>query len=126
MKVHFKFSRGIDGKIYHKGAHDLDDKLADHWFFKALVKQGDVKVLGAEAAKPSAGLPASPEKALPAAPPATDAQTSKGESDASDDQDDSPDASDSSDEAPKALKAAPAVKPNTSKPSAPQSQRRGA
>lgn len=44
MKVYFKFPRGIEGKDYPKGEHELSDSLKDHWFFKALVACGDLEV----------------------------------------------------------------------------------
>jgi hypothetical protein len=46
MKVKFNHPRGIDGKTYEAGQeHELHDSTADHWYFKALVKNGDAHVV---------------------------------------------------------------------------------
>ena len=53
MKVLFKYSRIIERKAYVKGEYELPDALADNWYFKALVKDGDVVIIpNAEPAPP--------------------------------------------------------------------------
>lgn len=54
MKAKFKHPKKIDGQFYGKGEHTLPDAHADHWFVKALIKSGDIVVLGeAKAQAPS-------------------------------------------------------------------------
>jgi hypothetical protein len=45
MLVQFNVPRGIDQINYRVGVHTLDDSLADHPYFKLLLKDGDVSVL---------------------------------------------------------------------------------
>lgn len=59
MKVQFKQPRLLGSKRYERGVHEVPDAQAESWFFKALEKAGDIKVLGAE--KPPAS-PAVEEK----------------------------------------------------------------
>lgn len=40
MQVTFKRSVAIDGKIFVAGVHNLDAATADHWYVKALIKDG--------------------------------------------------------------------------------------
>lgn len=44
MKVVFKQPRLIDGVFFDKGERDLPKKFENHWYFKALVGNGDVVV----------------------------------------------------------------------------------
>jgi hypothetical protein len=45
MKVEFKFSRSIDGKVFNEGVHEVSDSFKGHWFFDGLVKTGDIVIL---------------------------------------------------------------------------------
>lgn len=45
MKAKFKGPRKIDGQFFGKGEHTLSEKLAGHWFVKALIKSGDIVVV---------------------------------------------------------------------------------
>lgn len=47
MKIQLKHPRSIDGKLFAPGVHDMPDALADHWFLKALMKDGDAVLIGA-------------------------------------------------------------------------------
>lgn len=62
MKVKFKAPREIDGVHYTKGTHEVPDKLKGHWFFKAMLLNGIVSLVGEEKPKPAA-KPVEPPKA---------------------------------------------------------------
>lgn len=68
MKVFFKYIRGLDGKTFAPGIHEMDDKSLEHWFFKALMKQGDVKVLEVPKAEAPSIEEASPVEEASAKP----------------------------------------------------------
>lgn len=69
MRVSFLQQVKIDGHVYSKGMHDLEDSVALHWFFKALLKDGSVKIVEeekpVEAATEAAPAEIKEEKALP-------------------------------------------------------------
>lgn len=71
MKVQFKYPRKIGGKVYGKGQHDLPEAHADHWFVQALIKKGDMVVLGepmAKAGKPEAKSEDASSEEVPSQP----------------------------------------------------------
>lgn len=45
MQIQLNFPKKLGGKFYAKGKHSIDDALANDWFFKALVKEGEIIVL---------------------------------------------------------------------------------
>ena len=45
MIVDSKVSFSIDGKTYNKGEHVLNKDVTEHFYFKALVSDGSIKVL---------------------------------------------------------------------------------
>jgi hypothetical protein len=45
MQIEVKYPRIVAGKLLAKGFHKIDDKHADHWFVKGLIKCGDIVVL---------------------------------------------------------------------------------
>ena len=53
MKVRLKRPVKLEGKLYTLGVHDIPDGVADHWFFKALVKSHDALVLEEPAPTPA-------------------------------------------------------------------------
>lgn len=49
MKVQFNRQVAFNNVVYAKGAHIVPDAIYDHWYFKALVKDGEAVVLEAPA-----------------------------------------------------------------------------
>lgn len=45
MKIQFKMPRSLDGVNYSKGIHEVPDSLSKHWYFLALVQNGDAVIL---------------------------------------------------------------------------------
>lgn len=45
MRGRFARPVRIGGKLYECGEHEIDAALADHWYFKALVKDGLAQVI---------------------------------------------------------------------------------
>jgi hypothetical protein len=54
MKIHLMYSRRLAGKIYPKGTHEVPDALEHDWFFKALVKENEAKIILPEPVEPVA------------------------------------------------------------------------
>lgn len=69
MKVNFKVPRSLDGVNYPKGIHTIPDSLASHWYFLAMVQNGNAVVLEAPS-KIAPEVPATPEKIPEKAPEA--------------------------------------------------------
>ena len=63
MRVKFKAPREIDGVPYTKGTHEVPDKLKGHWFFKAMLLNGIVSVVGESEKPKAAAKPVEPPKA---------------------------------------------------------------
>ncbi len=55
MKVKFNSPREIDEILYTKGVHEVDDKLAKHWYFLAGVNNGVIVILTEPKKEASAG-----------------------------------------------------------------------
>lgn len=74
MKVLFKHPRSLGGVDYPKGTHEVPDSEANHWYFLALVQNGDCSVVKDKpqaaakppkpAAKPAEAKPAQAEANL--------------------------------------------------------------
>lgn len=64
MQVQFNFPRGIDNKDYAAGTHEVPAALADHWYFQALQKCGDVEIIGEAPKAKKADAPRSMSKAV--------------------------------------------------------------
>jgi hypothetical protein len=45
MLVQFKYPRCIGGKDYKAGEHEIPNALKKDWYFKALVKDGDIDIV---------------------------------------------------------------------------------
>lgn len=79
MQVQFKFPRKLQGipdkdgkpsaKLFSAGSqiHEVPDEMAENWFFKAMVKAGDISVIpvaiaASKADKPTKAAPSQPQK----------------------------------------------------------------
>lgn len=50
MQVQFLFPRKIGSKLYPKGLHEIADKFAKDWFFKAQLVEKHISIVSADPA----------------------------------------------------------------------------
>ena len=79
MRALIKRPVRIGGKLFECGAHEIDAALAEHWYFKALVKDGLAQIIDDKPElKPEPEAPKVAPEVKPAAPaPAKPAQHPK-------------------------------------------------
>ena len=69
MKIVLKYARKLDQEILKAGEHVVDDSLAKSWYFKALVKDGEIHVIEApKKVEETEELPLEPVKNLDPVP----------------------------------------------------------